>query len=100
MLIFDKIIDCKTLIGICRTKGGNHVKKRGAGVLFHISSIPGDYGVGVFDENALHFIDKISEMGFSYWQVLPFNPLDGANSPYCSPSALPAITFYKPKRAC
>lgn len=74
------------------------LKKRGAGVLFHISSIPGDYGVGVFDENALHFIDKISKMGFSYWQVLPFNPLDGANSPYCSPSAFAGnYLFINPK---
>ena len=74
------------------------LKKRGAGVLFHISSMPGDYGVGVFDENALHFIDKISEMGFTYWQVLPFNPLDGANSPYCSPSAFAGnYLFINPK---
>ncbi len=63
------------------------LKKRGAGVLLHISSVPSPYGVGVFDENITHFIDKIAEMGFSYWQVLPFNPIDGANSPYCSPSA-------------
>ena len=63
------------------------LKKRGAGVLLHISSMPSDYGVGVFDENVIHFIDKIADMGFTYWQVLPFNPIDGANSPYCSPSA-------------
>lgn len=63
------------------------LKKRGAGVLLHISSMPSQYGVGVFDENARHFIDKIADMGFTYWQVLPFNPTDNANSPYCSPSA-------------
>lgn len=61
--------------------------KRGAGVLMHITSIPSNYGIGVFDDNAKHFIDKISNMGFSYWQVLPFNPVDASNSPYCSPSA-------------
>lgn len=61
--------------------------KRGAGVLLHISSMPSPYGVGVFDKNAKEFIDTIAGMGFTYWQVLPFNPLDGANSPYCSPSA-------------
>ncbi|MDE6155638.1 MAG: 4-alpha-glucanotransferase, partial [Eubacterium sp.] len=61
--------------------------KRGAGVLLHISSMPSPYGVGVFDKNAKEFIDSIADMGFTYWQVLPFNPLDGANSPYCSPSA-------------
>lgn len=63
------------------------LKNRGAGVLLHISSMPSPYGVGVFDNNAKHFIDKISDMGFTYWQVLPFNPPDSANSPYCSPSA-------------
>lgn len=63
------------------------LKKRGAGVLLHISSMPSDYGVGVFDSNVKEFIDTIADMGFTYWQVLPFNPLDGANSPYCSPSA-------------
>lgn len=63
------------------------LKKRGAGVLLHISSMPSEYGVGVFDENIKQFIDKIADMGFTYWQVLPFNPLDRANSPYCSPSA-------------
>ena len=63
------------------------LKQRGAGVLLHISSMPSPYGVGVFDDNTKHFIDKIADMGFTYWQVLPFNPIDSANSPYCSPSA-------------
>ncbi|MBR7061396.1 MAG: 4-alpha-glucanotransferase, partial [Eubacterium sp.] len=70
------------------------LKNRGAGVLLHISSMPSPYGVGVFDENVLHFIDKISDMGFTYWQVLPFNPTDGANSPYCSPSAFAGNYLY------
>lgn len=74
------------------------LKKRGAGVLLHISSMPSPYGIGVFDENAHHFIDKISDMGFTYWQVLPFNPVDGANSPYCSPSAFAGnFMFINPK---
>ena len=61
--------------------------KRGAGVLLHISAIPSPSGIGVFDDNAKHFVDKIADMGFGYWQVLPFNPVDASNSPYCSPSA-------------
>ena len=74
------------------------LKKRGAGVLLHISSMPSDYGVGVFDENVIHFIDKIADMGFTYWQVLPFNPIDKANSPYCSPSAFAGnYIFINPK---
>lgn len=70
------------------------LKKRGAGVLMHISSIPSPYAVGVFDNEAKHFIDKISDMGFTYWQVLPFNPVDNANSPYCSPSAFAGNYIY------
>ena len=63
------------------------LKKRGAGVLFHISSMPSPYGVGVFNSSTIDFIDKLHDMGFTYWQVLPFNPIDNSNSPYCSPSA-------------
>ena len=70
------------------------LKKRGAGVLLHISSMPSPYGVGVLDENAKHFIDRIADMGFTYLQVLPFNPTDSANSPYCSPSAFAANYIY------
>ena len=63
------------------------LKKRGAGVLMHISTLPGDYGIGVFDKNAKDFIGKIHNMGFTYWQVLASDPTDESNSPYCSPSA-------------
>lgn len=77
------------------------LKKRGAGVLLHISSMPSPYGIGVFDENILHFIDRISEMGFTYWQVLPFNPIDASNSPYCSPSAFAGnYLFINPQGLC
>ena len=67
----------------------------------HISSMPSPYGVGVFDENILHFIDKIKEMSFGYWQVLPLNPTDPANSPYCSPSAFAGDYIYiNPQGLC
>lgn len=61
--------------------------KRRAGVLMHISSLPGKYGIGVMGENARSFIDKLKEMNFRYWQVLPLNPVDPTGSPYCSYSA-------------
>ena len=77
-----------------KQKVKNMLKKRGAGVLLHISSMPSPYGIGVLDENAKHFIDRIADMGFTYWQVLPFNPTDSANSPYCSPSAFAANYIY------
>lgn len=74
------------------------LNKRGAGVLLHISSLPSPYGIGVFDENARDFIDKIAQMDFKYWQVLPFNPTDETYSPYCSPSAFAGnFLFIDPK---
>lgn len=63
------------------------LKERAAGVLMHISSLPSRYGIGVFDENCMKFADVLAEAGFRYWQVLPFNPVDASNSPYCSSSA-------------
>ncbi len=53
----------------------------------HISSLPGRYGIGVMGKDAERFIDKLREMEFRYWQVLPLNPVDPTGSPYCSFSA-------------
>ena len=73
-------------------------KERGAGVLMHISSLPSDYGIGVFGKNCFDFVDTLASMNFKYWQVLPFNPVDDANSPYCSASAFAGnILFIDPE---
>lgn len=53
----------------------------------HITSLPGKYGIGVMGKDAKNFIDKLKEMKFRYWQVLPLNPVDPTGSPYCSYSA-------------
>ena len=63
------------------------LSKRRAGVLMHVSSLPSPYGVGVFGGETLHFIDKLQQMSFRFWQVLPFNPIDETGSPYRSESA-------------
>ena len=57
---------------------------RASGVLMHLSSVPSRYGVGVMGDETKRFIDKIKDMGFSYWQVLPLNPPDFYGSPYTS----------------
>lgn len=70
---------------------------RGAGVIMHISSLPSEYGIGVFGKSCFDFVDKLASMNFKYWQVLPFNPVDDANSPYCSASAFAGnILFIDP----
>ena len=60
----------------------------------HISSLPGDFSCGSFGDEAKKFIDKISEAGFSYWQVLPFNLVDECNSPYKSYSAFALYPYF------
>lgn len=61
--------------------------KRGSGVLMHISSLPGPYGVGCFGSEVLDFARLLVKAGISYWQVLPFSIPGAANSPYMSVSA-------------
>lgn len=74
------------------------LKERASGALMHISSIPSAYGIGVFDENCTHFADVLAKADFGYWQVLPFNPVDKSNSPYCSSSAFAGnFMFIDPK---
>lgn len=50
----------------------------------HVSSLWGEYSCGSFGDEAKRFVDFLHNGGFSYWQVLPFNPVDECNSPYKS----------------
>ena len=61
--------------------------KRSSGVLMHISSLPGDYGIGTLGEEARNFIDLLVNMNCTYWQILPTGPIDNCYSPYKSTSA-------------
>ncbi|MBT8422722.1 MAG: 4-alpha-glucanotransferase [Gammaproteobacteria bacterium] len=58
-----------------------------AGVCLHITSLPGQYGIGELGDNALRFILSLEVMGFSFWQVLPTGPTGFADSPYQTQSA-------------
>ncbi len=68
--------------------------KRKSGVLMHISSLPGKFSCGSFGESAKKFIDFLEECGFSYWQVLPFCPVDEYNSPYKSYSTFAGNPYF------
>ncbi len=68
--------------------------ERKSGVLMHISSLPGKYSVGSFGKEAKEFVDKIYNMGFSYWQVLPLGLTDIFNSPYKSYSAFAGNPYF------
>lgn len=56
--------------------------KRSSGAFLSISSLPSKYGIGTLGEEAYKFVDFLKESGFSYWQILPFNPTGFGNSPY------------------
>ena len=59
---------------------------RESGVLMHITSLPGKYGVGTMGANAYAFVDFLKEAGQSYWQILPLTPTGYGDSPYQSSS--------------
>ena len=60
---------------------------RASGILMHITSLPGPYGVGTMGKEAYRFIDFLQNAGQRYWQILPLNPTGYGDSPYQSCSA-------------
>ena len=68
---------------------------RKAGILLHISSLPGDYGTGDLGNEAYRFVDMLSSTYQSYWQTLPLTPVTKSQSwsPYSSPSAFAGNTL-------
>ena len=60
---------------------------RESGILMHITSLPGAYGVGTMGNQAYGFVDFLKKAGQSYWQILPLTPTGYGDSPYQSCSA-------------
>ncbi|MEO8102363.1 MAG: 4-alpha-glucanotransferase [Betaproteobacteria bacterium] len=61
--------------------------ERSAGILLHITSLPGPHGMGDFGPEARHFVDWLAAAGQKIWQLLPTTPIGPANSPYQGVSA-------------
>lgn len=57
---------------------------RESGILMHITSLPGPYGVGTMGKQAFAFVDFLREAGQKYWQILPLTPTGYGDSPYQS----------------
>lgn len=55
---------------------------RAAGVLAHVSSLPGDYGIGNLGAGARSLVDFLAETGVRYWQICPLGPTGYGDSPY------------------
>jgi len=55
---------------------------RTAGVLAHVSSLPGEHGIGNFGPGARRFVDFLANVGMRYWQICPIGPTGYGDSPY------------------
>lgn len=57
---------------------------RGAGILCHISSLNGKYGIGTLGKEAYEFADFLKKCHVKYWQILPLVQTGYGDSPYQS----------------
>jgi len=74
---------------------------RSAGILLHISSLPGIFGIGQLGQAAMDFLDFLEASGQEIWQFLPLGPVDATTSysPYMSSSAFAGNPlFISPER--
>ena len=58
------------------------LNQRRAGVLLHITSLPGDGDSGDLGPEAYHFVNFLKSVGVSVWQVLPLGVTHDDGSPY------------------
>ena len=55
---------------------------RSSGILLHITSLPGRFGIGDLGPCAYEVADFLSAAGQKLWQVLPLHPTGYGDSPY------------------
>ena len=55
---------------------------RKSGILLPVFSLPGEFGIGCFSDEAYGFIDFLKGAGQSCWQILPLGPTGYGDSPY------------------
>ena len=48
--------------------------RRRAGILLHVTSLPGKSVCGELGSEARHFVDFLADSGMSVWQMLPVGP--------------------------
>ena len=70
------------------------MKERQSGILMHISSLPGKYGIGSFGQSAYDFVDFLVRTKQRYWQILPLGTTSYGDSPYQSFSAFAGNTHF------
>lgn len=68
--------------------------KRSSGILMHITSLPGLYGIGTFGKEAYKFVDFLEKSSQSYWQILPLGITGEGDSPYQAFSAFAGNPYF------
>jgi malto-oligosyltrehalose synthase/4-alpha-glucanotransferase len=94
-----KIAELFTTLPFAYLRGIQVGPERKAGILMHISSLPGTFGIGDFGPGAKQFVDFLNITGQSYWQILPLSQTNNQTgySPYSSFSAFAGnILFVDP----
>ncbi len=67
---------------------------RCSGVLMHIASLPGPYGIGVLGQAAIDYTNFLRDAGQSLWQILPIGPTGFGDSPYQSYSSFAGNPYF------
>lgn len=67
---------------------------RASGILMHISSLPGEYGIGKLGKEAYKFADFLKKAKQRYWQILPVSPTSYGDSPYQSFSVFAGNPYF------
>ncbi|MGL6100443.1 MAG: 4-alpha-glucanotransferase, partial [Fusobacteriaceae bacterium] len=70
------------------------MEKRSSGILLHITSLSGEYGIGDFGKCAYEFVDFLKNSNQKYWQILPMGVTGYGDSPYQSFSAFAGNPYF------
>ncbi|MDA0723264.1 MAG: 4-alpha-glucanotransferase, partial [Verrucomicrobia bacterium] len=70
------------------------LRKRSTGLLLHLSSLPGEFGIGNIGKPSRVLIDFLSEAGFGHWQICPVGPTSFGDSPYQSFSSFAGNPYF------
>ncbi len=62
-------------------------ERRRAGILLHLTSLPGAGPCGSLGPQAHRFVGLLADCGMSVWQMLPIGPTEAGGSPYQTNSA-------------
>jgi len=70
------------------------VSNRSSGILLHVASLPGKYGIGDFGLGAYKFVDFLYAAGQKNWQMLPLGVTGYGDSPYQCFSAFAGNLYF------